>query len=406
MGFGFNFLFNKKKNNEMQEILNEENIFLEGTFDSMGEFVDLPKNDDDIYCKWLSLNPDNSTKLIEELAVRSGIDREKAKEYIEDASFIAPRIYMDKNGNFQFVLEFFGADKEVDLVVTDKEREMLIRKAKEHFFDCFSTDLMKLPEMVKDCQTTKQLYEKFKIEKIKELKRIIEVYNFENMKVQGYSKENLRYNKTVLECTFRPDLKTSMKICKEAGMQEEGIVECTAKFDSHMNMTLEVNGDSEKKTIVPNHSLEKEIRAGISEMYKKYTKEHRTKYKMICSLADYMAQECPELIYEEPSLDDMIYYCKEMRKQSFFNEEMTPDFYNEERLNDWALELLVNYKDYYLDSIEFRYEFDYYKSPHSDTRHNLLKQLRDYKVYYEEELERRKNGFYDNIEIDDEELLF
>lgn len=95
-----------------------------------------------------------------------------------------------------------------------------------------------------------------------------------------------------------------------------------------------------------------------------------------------------------------------MRKQKFFNEEMTPDFYDEERLNDWALELLCNYQDYNITPFELHKEFDYYKYPDSDTRYALLQQLREYKVDYQEMLEFKESDFYKNIKDEEYEEPF
>lgn len=396
MGFGLGFLFKKKDKNEMQELLNEENIIMTGNFEGT-DFVCLTGGTPEyIYREEFTLNSSDNTKLEEELAVRSGLDREEARNYAEH-SICSPRIYMDTKGNFEFILEY-DLDKEYDWAVTDKERELLINIAREHFKECFGVDLMKLPEMVKGCKNVEQLYDKFEIERGKGVEKVIKAYNLENMKVQGFDKANFNPEvpsmNTVLACTFSPDRSTGMAIRKEAGTQGKGSIECTAKFDNHMQMTLEVNDGGETKEIVPKRSLEKEIRAGISAMYEK-NKGY--------SLAEYLFQNCStETLFAKPTLEDMKYYCREMQKQKFFSEEMTQDFYNEDRLTDWAIELDCCYEDYGLTPLALHRELDYYKYPSMDTRMKLVQQINDYKVHYEEEQEKKKNGFYDNIDYDDE----
>ncbi|MCM1507386.1 MAG: hypothetical protein NC177_09675 [Ruminococcus flavefaciens] len=365
----FNYFFGRKDDDDFTSLTSENSKYI--YYQSFSPV--LPEN----------IDSDEFTKGI---FIRCGMDRDEVEKIMSDPYKINHCFFMKPNGEFEFFIPLFKYDedgesylyKRIDFVLTENERNMIIEKARQGFMKVYGADLLKLPELIKQCSTIEQLYDRFEIESGKGTEGIIEEYGFKNMRAHEFDSDFYKKYKIVLECFFTPNFEVSMKIRNKANMKNFGIVHCWVWFNNKMNMTLAVKDGNEKwLKIKLDHTLEAEIRAGISAMYEKYKGY---------SLAEYMQKNCPEVLSEKLSPDDIKYYCYEIKRQQFFYENMGSLFFEEKRFDDWVQawsseEIETFYPIGYRRKLTpqmFHQEFDYYKSPNTETRNVFLSALKDY----------------------------
>lgn len=374
------------KENEVIEIQDVNFIYYYLGRKDDSDFVSLTsENRNYIYFQSFSLVlPENidSDEFTKKLLIRCGMDRAEVEKRLNEPYSISHCFFMKVNGEFDFFVSLFKydedgesyLDKQIDFLITENERNMIIEKAKQGFMKLYGVDLLKLPELIKLCSTVEQLYDRFEIESGKGIESIIEEYGLKNMRTyefKGLDSDSYKKSRTVLTCVFTPNFDVSMNIRNKANMQNFGTVQCIVWFTSKMNMRFAVKDGNETLNLKPDHTLEAEIRAGISAMYEKYKGY---------SLAEYIQRNCPEVLTEKLSPDDIKYYCGEIEKTKFFHENMEYGFFEWGYLDTLAQAWSSGDYPCNLTPQMFHQEFDYYKSPNTETRNEFLKVLRQYKL--------------------------